>query len=29
MNCPVCGIEYIGESDPFLMAHKKHRELYK
>ena len=24
--CRVCGIEYIGESDPFLMAHKKYCE---
>ena len=27
--CRVCDIEYIGESDPFLLAHKKYRELYK
>ena len=28
--CRVCGIEYIeaNEGDPFLMAHKKYKELY-
>ena len=26
--CRVCGIEYIGEEDPFLIAHKKYKELY-
>ena len=27
-QCQACGIEYIGESDPFVAAHRKYRELY-
>ena len=25
--CRVCGIEYLGESDPFAMAKEKYKEL--
>ena len=27
--CSACHVEYYGGKDPFVLAHRKYRELYK